>query len=143
MEETTPGLRFECTECGKCCRVRGPYAHVYLNDKELRGLARSKGLSTHEFRWRYTVVDELGWTELVFKDERCVFLDDESGRCTVYEDRPAQCRTFPFWRNFAPEGEWTPQVYELCEGIGRGEAWDPAAVEDIMSRQERADEDND
>lgn len=142
MEDTAPGLRFECTECGKCCRVRGPYAHVYLNDKELRGLARLLGLSANEFRWRYTVCDELGWTELVFEEDRCVFLDDESGRCTVYEARPSQCRTFPFWRNFAPDGEWTPEVAELCEGIGQGQVWDADLVEQTMRTQERADDED-
>jgi Fe-S-cluster containining protein len=140
MASDSGKLRFECTECGHCCRVRGPYAHVYLDEDELAGLARLRGLSKQEFRWRYTTVDELGWTELVFKENHCVFLDDASGRCTVYEARPTQCRTFPFWRNFVHEGDWTPEVAELCEGIGRGEPRDPEEAEALMRAQEIADE---
>ncbi|MFT5042291.1 MAG: Fe-S-cluster containining protein [Hyphomicrobiaceae bacterium] len=141
--ESNTELRFECTECGKCCRVRGPYAHVYMNEDEVAGLAKSLGLSKQQFRWRYTTLDELGWTELVFKDDRCVFLDDATDRCTVYEARPTQCRTFPFWRNFVRDGQWTPDVAEMCEGIGQGPVKDPAQVETLMRTQEIADDEGD
>lgn len=141
--ESKGKLRFECTECGHCCRVRGSYAHVYMTDEELTGLAKLKGLSESEFRWRYTTVDELGWTELLFDADRCVFLDDASNRCTVYEARPTQCRTFPFWRNFVRDGEWTKEVGEMCEGVGRGEPRDPEAAEALMRLQEAADEEGD
>jgi Fe-S-cluster containining protein len=113
------GLRFECTRCGQCCRVRGQYAHVYLSPSEERALADILGLSLGSFRRRCTFVDEDGWRQLTFTDDRCVFLDDES-RCTVYPARPMQCATFPFWRELVRDGEWTRRAHRLCEGIGCG-----------------------
>jgi Fe-S-cluster containining protein len=135
-------LRFECTQCGKCCRVRGAYAHVYLNDSELDALAAHVGLPRKEFRWRFTVMDELGWTELAFQDDHCPFLDPDSNLCTVHEARPTQCRTFPFWRDFVRDGKWTTDVAEMCEGIGRGEAWSEEIAETLMAEQEAVDDED-
>jgi len=140
MSDAPEGLRFECTECGHCCRVRGAYAHVYLNEDEIAAFARHFKLTKKQFRWRYTVQDELGWTELVFHEDRCIFLDNDSGRCGVYEVRPTQCRTFPFWRQFVRDGSWTDEVKAHCEGIGRGQPWPFEQVEDIMKKQDRADD---
>jgi Fe-S-cluster containining protein len=112
-------LRFECTQCARCCTNRGEYAYVYLNDEESRDLAEHLGLRRREFERRYTFVDEDGWRQLRFEDERCVFLTDD-GRCSVYPARPTQCRTFPFWPEMIRDGRWTPAARELCEGVGKG-----------------------
>ena len=32
-----------------------------------------------------------------FPNGDCVFFDGEQRKCTVYEARPRQCRTWPFW----------------------------------------------
>jgi Fe-S-cluster containining protein len=38
-------------------------------------------------------------------EDACAFLD--GARCTVYEARPTQCRTFPFWKeNLRRRGSW-------------------------------------
>jgi uncharacterized protein len=60
MSTARPGLRFECTECGKCCTSRGEYNHVYLSDAEVVSLARYLGMLPMEFRQRFTFTDEYG-----------------------------------------------------------------------------------
>ena len=132
-------LCFECTQCGDCCRVRDGYAHVYLNEEEQQRLADHLKIPIAEFLWRYTVLDELGWTELQFREKHCPFLDSDSNRCTVHEARPLQCRTFPFWRGFVEEGGWSDEVRSMCEGIDRGRAWSRQEAEELMVRQEEAD----
>jgi uncharacterized protein len=134
------GLRFECTGCGGCCTARGEYAHVYLNPDELGDLADELRLSVKEFRKRYTFKDEYGYTQLRFDDETCVFLERGTRRCTVYGARPAQCRTFPFWRDLVKDGKWTPEARALCEGIGRGPLHRLVDVEARMLEMELADE---
>ena len=114
------GLRFECTQCGKCCTNRGDYAHVYVGRQEVKDLAAYLGMSLRKFKHKYTFVDEDGWTQLAFGSDQCVFLDAATGACGVYGARPVQCRTFPFWRDFTRNGEWTDEIRSLCEGIGRG-----------------------
>lgn len=93
---------------------------MYLSSEEIEQLAARLELSEAGFRRRYTFEDELGWTQLAIADGRCVFLEPVTNRCRVYAARPAQCRTFPFWRDSIRDGEWTPEVRALCEGVGRG-----------------------
>jgi Fe-S-cluster containining protein len=123
------GLRFECTGCGACCRRRGAYAFVYLNDREVDALAAYLRISRRSFLRRHTFIDELDWRQLRFADDTCPFLDTASGRCTVYAARPAQCRTFPFWRNFIEADGWTDEVRDLCEGIGQGQVREREEIE--------------
>ncbi len=50
----------------------------------------------------------------------CVFY--ESGRgCTVYQARPRQCRTWPFWESNLRTPEDWERTKELCPGSGQGE----------------------
>ncbi len=134
------GLKFECTECGECCLVRGDYAYVYLNEEESARLAEFLGIEKTEFRERYTFRDRLGWTQLEFRGDRCVFLEEEGKRCTVHPARPTQCRTFPFWREFVVDGRWTERVAAMCEGIGRGPSHSSEEAERQMLEQEVSDE---
>lgn len=135
------GLRFECTMCGKCCTNRDDYAHVYLTDPEVGALARLLGLPLEDFERRYLFIDEDGWTQLKMGGERCVFLQPDGG-CGVYEARPTQCRTFPFWRDFVRAGKWTDEVREACEGIGRGREYSRVETERLMVAMEESDLDD-
>jgi hypothetical protein len=135
-EKGAAELRFKCTECGDCCRRNGAYAFVYLNDPEIDDLAAYFGLSRRSFMRRYTFVDEFGWRQLRFEDFHCPFLDGDSNRCTVYEARPIQCQTFPFWRQFVQDGKWTAEVRGMCEGIGEGEQWSVEYVTSKMAQME-------
>lgn len=132
------GLRFECTRCGKCCTNHGGYAHVYLSDREVSGLARALELDTYEFERLYTFIDEDGWTQLRTESDRCVFLQPDGG-CRVYKARPIQCRTFPFWRGFVEDGKWTADVAEICEGVGRGREYPADEVERLMVAMEESE----
>ena len=136
---TATGLRFECTGCGDCCRVRGQYAHVYLNTEEVRALADFHGMSVRRFKRRFTFVDAEGWRQLAFEGDRCVFLDSQSQRCTVYAARPIQCRTFPFWRELVDDGEWTREARRTCEGVGRGRLYSIVEAESRMAEMELSD----
>jgi Fe-S-cluster containining protein len=133
-------LRFECTGCGACCRRRGAYAFVYVNDREVDTLAAWLRITRRSFLRRHTFLDELGWRQLRFSNDSCPFLEEDSGRCGVYEARPAQCRTFPFWRNFVTPGGWTDEVRELCEGIDRGAYYEPEYVDAAIAEMDAWDE---
>ena len=128
----TAGLRFECTQCGKCCTRRGKYAYVYLTEEEIPRLAKAVRMSEAAFRRKHTLVDELGWTQLEFRGECCPFLDQTTNSCTVYAARPVQCRTFPFWVDMVDERGWTAEAEALCEGVGRGPVQPVREVEVAM-----------
>lgn len=118
---TTPpwygeGLRFGCSRCGRCCTIPG---NVWVDEEEIARLAARLGLALDEFGRRYLrrVGSRLSLVEK--GRHECVFWSPEAG-CTVYRDRPRQCRTFPFWpENVATPDDWEA-VVEDCPGAGEG-----------------------
>lgn len=132
------GIRFGCTACGKCCRNHGQdgeYAHVYSTRSERRALAAHFGLSLRAFERQYLERHAGGVRSFKTVDDGCVFLD-EKGQCSVYELRPSQCRTFPFWADvLADQDTWERDVASFCPGVGEGPLHD---AEEIARRMEEA-----
>ena len=112
------GLRFECSRCGRCCT--GDPGTVLVSDPEIARLAALGGFTERRFREDYTRA--LGDRRVVLRereDGACVFFDARQG-CTVYEARPRQCRTYPFWqKNLDSPKAWADEA-EHCPGIGQG-----------------------
>jgi len=128
---TTPpwyaaGLRFHCRRCGACCT--GSPGFVWLQEAELTAIARRLGLEPEDFRARYTrrVGNALSLREEA--DGRCVLFDAGQG-CRVYEMRPRQCRTWPFWdRNVATPAAWEREAAR-CPGMGEGDVIGPEEIQ--------------
>lgn len=128
-----PGLRFACTCCGNCCT--GPEGFVLVSDAEALALARRLDLPAAEFLERYTrmLPEGRSLTERLTEfGHDCVFLDRDAvpGRavCGVYEDRPAQCRTWPFWKALLRSpGAWR-RARAICPGMDTGPRHDPATI---------------
>ena len=78
-----------CMECtANCCRQNGHDFAVLLEGDERRKLTAFS--EPHQFD------DGSGPTVervLPYRDGRCVFLDVDH-RCTIYDDRPVNCRRF-------------------------------------------------
>ncbi len=119
------GLRFECTGCGECCRRPGP---VYFSGGDLDRAARFLGLSGPAFRRRYGVYHLNGTPAVDPGAAACPFLGDDD-RCSIYEARPTQCRTFPFWPETARRRRSWEAAARGCEGIGRGPVHPPEEIE--------------
>jgi Fe-S-cluster containining protein len=161
------GLSFGCTACGKCCKMNGD---VWLSPEEQPQIAASLNIGMEEFREKYTRQTLKDWACLKQKsaeknddnddnDETetsggCIFLSNE-GQCTIYENRPVQCRTYPFWPSLLEDVEdWeeeavVPDDYDSsldrrrwtleeggCEGINHADAVLVPAVEIELKRRE-------
>lgn len=74
-------------------------------------------MTTAEFTRKYCV-KTAGWFHLKDSKEDCVFLRGK--RCGVYEARPTQCRTWPFWPDHMNARAWKREVVSLCPGVGKG-----------------------
>jgi Fe-S-cluster containining protein len=120
------GLRFECTQCGQCCT--GTTGTVMVSDDEIEALARLVSLGVEEFRAAYTRTMRRG--EISLREKRnneCVFYDRGRG-CSVYEQRPRQCRTWPFWDGVvATEERWDEEAAD-CPGMNHGKLHHAADV---------------
>ena len=121
------GLRFSCTQCGKCCA--GAPGTVFMNAAESERLARHLGLPVEQFLAEYAYPVEGGHSlRETGENYACILFRDE--RCTVYEVRPSQCRTFPFWaENVRSETAWR-KTCRNCPGIGQGRLY---SREEILS----------
>jgi uncharacterized protein len=121
------GLRFECTQCGDCCT--GAPGFVWVNQEEIDALAAKVGLSVDEFEKKY-VRKVTGRRSLVeYPNGDCVFFDTEKRNCSVYEARPRQCRTWPWWNsNLESEEAWR-ETCQVCPGSGKGKLYSLEHIE--------------
>ena len=126
------GLRFECTQCGACCS--GEPGYVWVNDDEIETLAVHMQLSVDDFERRFVRVVGMDKSLVEYPDGDCIFLDPESRGCTVYEARPIQCRTWPFWgSNLADKATWK-ETCEVCPGSGQGKLY---SIDEIETRRKQ------
>ena len=140
------GLAFECTLCGGCCS--GPPGVVRFTDEEGAAIARRLGLSQREFLDRCTHAGGLQGERSLNEVETefgfdCVFLDRTSvpGKavCGIYEDRPLQCRTFPWWPEHVASPRSWQRLGKSCEGVGRGPVVAYHQIRVQLERQSRGD----
>lgn len=98
------GKRFTCTECGKCCQGSG---EVWASSAECAAMASHLGLSQGHFLARYTKAYSRrpGWRMLKVQAATgdCVFLEGGT-RCSIYQVRPMQCSTYPWWPELMDPG---------------------------------------
>jgi Fe-S-cluster containining protein len=123
------GLRFKCSQCGNCCT--GAPGFVWVNREEIAALAARFEMDVGEFETKYVRTVGVRKSLVEFESGDCVFFDGKSRTCTVYEDRPRQCRTWPFWNsNIRDEKAWR-ETCEVCPGSGRGRLY---TVEEILNQ---------
>jgi hypothetical protein len=115
------GLRFTCSQCGDCC-TGGP-GYVWVDDEEIETIARHLGIDRETFEAKYVRNIGRGKSlgELDDSNWDCVFLDGQTRKCSVYEVRPRQCRTWPFWESNVESPETWERTCQVCPGSGRGE----------------------
>ena len=135
------GLAFECTQCGNCCT--GPPGFVWFEDEEGEAIAKHLKMSVAEFRRRFARRHRGHWTleeqpDKAGKGYDCVFLRrDSEGRalCSIYEVRPTQCRTWPFWKeNLRSERSWN-RAANTCPGMKAGGNFYPADQVRILAEK--------
>jgi Fe-S-cluster containining protein len=111
------GVKFKCTGCGACCS-KEPGA-VFISEQEAASMAEYLQISLEHFYQLYTRKLH-GLTSLKEKENfDCVFLIDN--RCSLYESRPKQCKTYPFWPELLESKEAWEEEKQRCEGLDHPE----------------------
>ena len=127
------GLQFECGACGKCCG--GEPGYIWIDEDEVRRAAAATGLHVLDFCQMYISEYSQGFSLREMANGDCCLLRD--GKCQVYEARPLQCRTWPWWPgNLKSQAAWH-EAGERCPGIGRGRLWSAAEIGRQRRRMEK------
>ena len=138
------GLRFECQQSGRCCAAYGSEGYVILTESDLVRMEKHLGKDRNEFAEIGEFQDQRGNQEMrITKNwflknsvKQCQFL--KGHQCGVYDARPTQCRTFPFWKENFGAKTWKKQLTSMCKGIGQGKLYSREEILKIMEEQENA-----
>lgn len=136
----TDGLRFTCTQCGRCCG--GAPGYVWVSPEEVEVIAELLGMPLEQFARQHTRRAGTRVSLLELDDGDCEFLIREPGgktRCEIHPARPLQCRTWPFWTsNLSSRRAWLASAAR-CPGMDQGEHHPLPVIQDALRRTEDAD----
>ncbi len=106
-----------CDTCqGKCCI--GESGNIWINKFEIENLSKHLNITLNDLRIKY--LEKRGYkysikeVQLSEDNYACVFFNLNKKQCSIYEARPTQCRTFPFWDYFKNNKE---EVIQECPAI--------------------------
>jgi len=123
MEKITKdgyGYVFDCSACeecgGACCT--GESGYIWVKYAEIEDIAKFLELNVEDFAkiylkkagHRYSLVEK----KIGENNYACIFFDEELKRCNIYDVRPMQCRTFPFWEQYKGDED---EVRAECPGV--------------------------
>lgn len=133
---------------------------MWISDAEIEALADHLGLTAKQTMEKYC--RRMG-RRISLKERRnaqgnydCIFLKElppdpalvaAGGKvahrqrvCGIYQARPTQCRTWPFWPgNLASKEQWD-RAAGRCPGMNRGQHYDREEIEQRKQATARADE---
>lgn len=113
------GLKFSCSGCGDCCT--GTPGYVWVNREEIKEMAQAINQSVEDFEKIY--IRKVGIRKSLRElpdSYDCVFLDEETRKCQLYDARPRQCKTWPFWASNLKTPEDWERTCQECPGSGTG-----------------------
>ncbi|RAX58351.1 hypothetical protein CCZ01_02740 [Helicobacter monodelphidis] len=92
-----------CEQCnGFCCRGKSGY--IFVRYAEIEALAQWLKIDIQECMQKY--IKKVGYRFSFIEKQiigengsefACIFFDEQKERCSIYESRPSQCKTFPYW----------------------------------------------
>lgn len=113
------GLAFKCTGCGKCCT--GSPGYVWVTEDEIIAISEYLNITIQEFSNKHLrkIGNRFSLREST-QTYDCTFLHEN--KCSIYETRPKQCKTYPWWiQNLRSREDW--EIARLtCEGINHPDA---------------------
>jgi uncharacterized protein len=97
IKDEQPRTYYNCSKCpAYCCSI---YERVTVTKRDIARLAKYFKCTFEEAQERYTTTWEdervLKRVDDVIFQKTCMFLDQKTRGCTIYEGRPKVCREFP------------------------------------------------
>jgi len=120
LENKEYSYKFDASKCAQCegnCCI-GESGYIWITPDDIEKLAVHLNINTKEVFERYIL--KIGY-KFSLKEKKldennfaCTFFDLDKKQCSIYEVRPKQCRTFPFWDYFKNRVE---EVKQECPAI--------------------------
>jgi Fe-S-cluster containining protein len=108
------GLQFKCTECGACCT--GAPGYVWITKEDIQRLSKHLQIEEKELKEKYCrLVNGKYSLKEDLKTFDCIFL--KNNKCSLYNARPKQCRTYPFWNEVIKNKKSWDEEVNFCPGI--------------------------
>jgi hypothetical protein len=105
-----------CASCGgNCCT--GESGNIFVSVTEIAAIAKLLEMEENDFRREYLRKEVYRYSlkeKIVNGSHDCVFFDRKANGCSIYQARPIQCRTFPFWDYFRHRVD---ELKAECPGI--------------------------
>lgn len=127
------GIQWECQGSGNCCVSRDDYGYVYMTKEDRIRMAKTLGLTTSAFTKEYCAKEDGVYHLIDGEGGACQFLEDK--KCSIYEGRPTQCRTWPFWPEVMNAKTWNKEVKAFCPGVGKGKIWNEKEIREQLNEQ--------
>lgn len=135
--------RFQCQHdkdgCTRCCRGDG---YVYPSFEDIVRIADHFKLSIEEFMEKYCFLFGFSmWYILAFKgiegtdEEGCCFLKEDG--CSIYDIRPVQCETYPFWEELVANDVFWEAEAKRCPGMDKGEEIPDSVIKEKIKNRKR------
>jgi len=107
----------KCSLCdGNCCT--GESGNIWINRDEITILSNYFNIDTQGLKDKYLIKKGYKYSikevNIDAVNYACIFFDLDKKLCTIYDVRPMQCQTFPFWDYFKNRVD---EVREECPAI--------------------------
>lgn len=106
-----------CESCGGACCI-GESGYIWISRPEIEAVAEYLQMPVEEFAQNYLIRAKNRYSLREEKVEgmgyACIFFDTQKRLCSIYNVRPKQCRTFPFWEQFKND---TKELTQECPGV--------------------------
>ena len=127
------GLKFSCQGCRTCCGVDPGF--VFLSENDIMKMADCLSLDREKFIDTYCRYVDMGNMKMISLKEKknydCIFLNEKG--CAVYQYRPVQCATYPFWSHILESPHSWKEEGNFCPGINKGELHSKEEIENALA----------
>ena len=85
-------MRIKCKSCNNNCCGKNPHLTPVLMPSEEKKFKKYSRKIETPHRTIFVLAKK--------ENGNCIFLDDKTMRCTIYDKRPLECKLYPFLLNF-------------------------------------------
>ncbi|MCF0238710.1 MAG: YkgJ family cysteine cluster protein, partial [Sphaerochaetaceae bacterium] len=110
----------------------------FLSEEDISKMATALNLDRQSFITTYCRYVEMGAMKMISLIEKdnydCIFLTEKG--CKVYESRPRQCETYPFWSHVLESEETWNEEAKHCPGINKGRKYTKREIEKKLKNRQ-------